>query len=119
MPIKHDLQLCLHMYTNVAYYNDTLLYVDHEIQLATTKAYLLELERHVFHHGSLITPYLCQINAHLHNALLVCKAAQSDAESPSFTNKEHIPPRKNMEHQWRFTKTTKTPGRKRKGNCFR
>ena len=28
------------------------------------------------YHGFLITLYLCQINAHLHNALLACRAAQ-------------------------------------------
>ena len=49
-----------------------------------------------------------------------CRAAQdrTSTESPSFSNKQHIPSGKKPEHQWRFTKTNKTPGRKRKGNTL-
>ena len=92
----------------------------YEVPLRTTRAFLLELEKHIFESASHIAPYLSYINAHLHNAVLACRAAQdrTSTESPSFSNKQHIPSGKKPKHQWRFTKTKKTPGRKRKGNTL-
>ena len=74
--------------------------LDHEVQLRTTRAFLLELRRHVFESDSLIAPYLHHINAHLHNAVLACRAAQAmlSTESPSFSNKQHIPSGTKNEH---------------------
>ena len=43
--------------------------------------------------ASHITPYLLYINAHLHNAVLACRAAQekTSTESPSFSNSTFLP----------------------------
>ena len=59
---------------------------------------------------------LDHVNALLHNAVLACKAASNTDPciGESFQEKEHISPGQNMEHQWRFVKTTKSPGRKKK-----
>ena len=98
---------------------DVLLFFSllvHTVHLRTTRAFLLELKEQVDKNVTLIAPYLPYINSHLHNAVLACRAAQDKSSTPSssFTNKQHISSRKN-EHQWRLTKTNKTPGRKRKG----
>lgn len=91
---------------------------DYEIQIRTTQAFLFELERHVLENASLIGPYLPHINAHLHNAVLACRAALSSTECPSFPKKYKIPSGKKTEHQWRFTTTIKKPGRKRKDSTL-
>ena len=94
--------------------------LDRAVHLRTTRAFLLELEKQVSENASLIATSLPHINALLHNAVLACKTAvdKSSTLPPSFTNKQDIPPHKNSEHQWKFTKTNKTAGRKRKGNAL-
>ena len=65
-----------------------------------------------------LKPYLSHINSLLTNAILKCKAAIGKApikpiSTPEpFSDKENIAPGKKSEHQWRFEKTTKKPGRK-------
>ena len=81
--------------------------VDHEVQVKTTRAYLQELERHIMENASCIAPYLPHINAHLHNAVLASRAAQSSIQPSSFTNKQHIPSGQKPVHQWRFKKQAK------------
>ncbi len=57
----------------------------------------------------------------LTNILLKCKlAGDQDVSSDilDFSNKQLIAPGKGNEHQWRFKKTAKTPGRK-KNNTLR
>ena len=58
----------------------------------------------------------------LNDAVLACKMAamQSDSiDTQSFETKDNINSGQNMEHQWKFKKTTKSPGRKKKGQIFR
>ena len=90
--------------------------IGHEIQLRTAKAFLVELEKHILQNTSFIAPVLPYINAHLHSAIMACRAAKSSTEFNSFLNRSHIPSRKKNELQWRFTRTTKPPARKRKGD---
>ena len=86
-----------------------LLLLDYTVHLRTIMAFLLELKEKVVKNATLIAPYPPYINSHLHNAVLACRAAQNSSSTPSsFTNKQHIPSHKKSEHQWRFTKTSKT-----------
>lgn len=64
---------------------------------------------------------LDHINALLQNAVLACKAADATKADTieSFDTKDTITPGQKMELQWRFKKTTKSPGRKKKGQIFR
>ena len=62
---------------------------------------------------------LPHINSLLHNAVLTCTAAMSTDTPVQPFKSEKIAPNKKMEHQWRFLKTTKTPGRKKKGLVLR
>ena len=58
----------------------------------------------------------------LTNVLLKCKVANSENTKPDiteFSNKQHIAPGKCNEHQWRFEKTSKTPGRKKNQSILR
>lgn len=65
-------------------------------------------------------PYLDHVNALLHQALATCKAAVQVSKPPEpLVKKENMPPGKSLDHQWRFVKTAKTPGRKRNGNILR
>ena len=76
-------------------------------------------------HKKQLKPYLGHINSLLTNAVLKCKAAIEKAPvkptgTPEpFANKENIAPGKKSEHQWRFEKTTKTPGRKKSKHPLR
>ena len=81
----------------------------YEVPLRTTRAFLLELEKHIFESSSSIAFYLSYINGHLHNAVLACRAAQDrmSTEFPSFSNKQHILSGKTSMEVW---KTNETPG---------
>ena len=57
---------------------------DHEVQIRSTQTFMFELEQHVSENVSLIGPYLTLINAHLHNAVLACRAALSSTECQPF-----------------------------------
>ena len=86
-------------------------------------ALIQELQATVTRENRPILPHLDHINACLHNAVLSCRAAMNLADEeeprPKFSEKENIPPGKNLEHQWRFVRTSKQSGRKRTGNAFR
>ena len=92
--------------------------LDHGIQLATAKSYLLELERSLQEDQQLIAPNISHINAHLHNAILACIAAKHTFEVPAFSGKKFIALGKKVERQWRFTKRSQTPGRKKQTNIL-
>ena len=103
---------------------DTLLIIiiiiDPTIQLKTFQTYMKELERMVTLENNSVHAFLPHINSLLHNAVLTCTAAVS-TELPcteQFKN-DVIPSNKKMEHQWQFQKTTKAPGRKKKGLIFK
>ena len=85
------------------------------VKLKKAKHYLAELEKEL-QDNEHITPHLNHINTHLYNALVVCRVARRELETPTFAQQLVIPPSKSPEHQWRFTRTTLTPGRKRHGN---
>ena len=63
--------------------------------------------------------FLPHINSLLHNAVLTCTSAMSTDTHVEQFKSEKIAPNKKMEHQWRFLKTTKPPGRKKKGLILR
>ena len=91
----YESRIYYYIYAQIKHYNDIPI-TDNKIQLATAKALVLDLEQHVLHQASLITPFLSQINSLLHNAVYIqaCRAAKSSVEFPSFINKQHIPPQK-------------------------
>ena len=76
-------------------------------------------------HKEQVKPYLNHINALLANAILKCKAAIGETSTKPttipepFSNKQNIAPGKNSEHQWRFQKTARTPGRKKSACTLR
>ena len=94
--------------------------LDDTVRLRTITAFLLELKEQVDKTATLIAPCHQYINYHLHNAVLACRAAhdKSSTTSSSLTNKQYISSHKS-EHQWRFPKTNKTPGCKRKGTTLK
>ena len=88
------------------------------VQLRTTRALLQEIGERVAKDTQKLLPYLQHINSLLTNALLKCKVVDDDenaCNTPTkpFLNKQYIAPGKCPEHQWKFQKTTKTPGRKK------
>ena len=88
------------------------------VQLRKTQNLLKEINENVTQHAHQLVPYFQHINSLLTNVLLKCKLAVSEQTCPDiadFSNKQKIPPGKCNEHQPRFKKTTKTPGRKK--NC--
>ena len=107
-------------FSNMYDLNMSLIFplTDHEIQIRTTQTFLFELERHVLDNASLVAPYLPNINAHLHNTVLACRAVLSSRECPPFPKKYKTSSGKKIEYQWQFTTTIKRPGRKRKENTL-
>ena len=98
----------------------TFVYLDHSIQLQTFNLLQKELQSFINTDNNKTLPYLNHINALLHQAVSTCKAAMETSEPvEELGEKENIPPRKLLEHQWRFTKTCKSPGRKKNGNVLR
>lgn len=69
-----------------------------------------------------VLPCLKHINALLYNAVLTCRASlhekPGDSTEAFHTKAEYIAPGQNLVHQWRFHSTTKTAGRKRKGEIL-
>lgn len=79
-----------------------------------------ELERTVTLENASVHTFLPHINSLLHNAVLTCTAAMStDTSHTEQFKSEKIASNKKLEHQWRFQKTTKAPGRKKKGLVLR
>ena len=94
--------------------------IDPSFQLKTFDSLVRELQTTITSDNKDIHPLLPHINALLQNAVLTTRAVASSDIMPSTAfNREKIAPGKNLEHQWRFHKTTKEPGRKRKGLVLR
>ena len=69
-----------------------------------------------------LAQYFAHINSMLTSVLLKCKLAGSEETSPGISDlsdKQYIAPGKCNEHQWRFEKTVKTPGRKKNPSILR
>ena len=95
-------------------------WIDPVIQLKTFRSYMDQLEKAVTIENSAVHSYLPHINSLLHNAVLTCAAVESTDSTPAESfNSEPIASNKNLEHQWRFKKTTEAPGRKKRGQIFR
>ena len=81
-----------------------------------------ELQCHVTPENTQVLPFLDHINSLLHQALVTCKATTQVKPSTvghPLVQKENIAPGKSVEHQWRFKKTAKSPGRKKHGIVLR
>ena len=95
-------------------------FTDHSVKLQTFNMLQKELQSFINTNKNQTMPYLSHINALMHQAISTCKAAVQISEPlQELGEKENIPPRKSLEHQWRFMKTCKSPGRKRNGNVLR
>ena len=95
---------------------------DSDVQLRKTQALLKEIGESVTKHSHQLAPYFAHINSMLTSVFLKCKLAGSEETSPDiadFSNKQYVPPGKCNEHQWRFEKTSKTPGRKKNPSILR
>ena len=89
------------------------------IQLRTAKAFLIAIEKELLESPLPSESHLVHINSYLHNALLACRAAkQMPKDPPVFSGKQFVAPGQKMEQQWRFPKTNRKPGRKRKPNIL-
>ena len=104
-------------------FNCNVLYsysTDYSIQFQTFNTLQKDLQSYVNTTNSKLLPHLDHINALLHQAISTCIAATKVTKPPEpIRKKENLPPGKCLEHQWRFIKTTKLPGRKRNGNVLR
>ena len=104
-------------------FNCNVLYsysTDYSIQFQTFNTLQKDLQSYVNSTNSKILPHLDHINALLHQAISTCIAATKVTKPPEpIRKKENLPPGKCLEHQRRFIKTTKLPGRKRNGNVLR
>lgn len=101
-------------------YQSLFIHADPTLKLRTFNAHIQELQQLVTPQSAAV-PYLDHINSCLHNAILSCRAAIESEHNPqaTFPMPEKIPATKRPELQWRFQKTTKTPGRKRNGLILR
>ena len=108
------------MYNYSQHLHSPALLLDHSIQLQTFNTLQKDLQSYINSNNNQIMPYLDHVNALLHQAVATCKAAIQVSKLPELlVKKENMPPGKSLDHQWRFVKTTKTPGRKRNGNILR
>ena len=95
---------------------------DNEVQLRKTKALLKEIDESVTKHSHQLAPYCAHIKSMLTNVLLKCKLVGTEETTPDisdFSNKQYVAPGKCSEHQWRFEKTSRTPGRKKNPSILR
>ena len=92
------------------------LFVDYSIKLQTFNTLQKDLQSYVTSTNNEILPHLDHINALLQQAIATCIAATKVTKPPDpIEKKESLPPGKCLERQWRFIKTTKSPGRKKRG----
>ena len=90
------------------------------MELSTFNGLVRELQEYMTPQNVAVLPCIKHINSLLQQAVSTCEAAQSaDLPSCTLSVKEVIPPGKNCDHQWRFTQTSKTPGRKKAGLILR
>lgn len=100
--------------------NCTDLHVGKGSELQTTQTLLKEIGESVTKHS--LKPYLPHINSMLKNVLLKCQLAGSEethSNVAEFSNKTFIAPGKKPDHQWRFQRTSKPPGRKKNGSILK
>ena len=108
------------LYIAISIFTTSALLLDHSIQLQTFNILQKDLQSQINTNDNQIMPYLDHVNALLHQAVATCKAATQVFKLPEpLVKKENMPPGKSLDHQWRFVKTTKTPGRKKNGNVLR
>ena len=108
------------LYIAISIFTTSALLLDHSIQLQTFNTLQKDLQSQINTNDNQIMPYLDHVNALLHQAVATCKAATQVFKLPEpLVKKENMPPGKSLDHQWRFVKTTKTPGRKKNGNVLR
>jgi len=98
--------------------------IDVSAKLCTFKGYIQELEKYVRLENNQVVQQLDHINSLLNKAVITCKATLTTFTSPQPSKplevKEYIAPGQNLQQQPRgFSKTTLTPGRKRKGLVLR
>ena len=93
--------------------------LDPSIKLRTFQTHVKTLQHIVTIENTGVHSVLPHVNSLLHSAILACKAASlsSTVFHSNESESENIAAGKNMEHQWRFKQTTKTPGHK-KGNVL-
>lgn len=104
----------------ISQFHEASYFLDSSLQLQTFNALQKDLQLHITTNNNHVIPYLDHINALLHQAVATCKAAtQVSKPVDLLTKKEKIPPGKSVEHQWRFKKTVKSPGRKKNGSILR
>ena len=92
------------------------------MQLRKTQALLKEIDESVTKYSHQLAPYFAHINSMLTSVLLKYKLVGSEETSPDisdFSNKQYVAPGKCTEHQWRFEKTSRTPGRKKNPSILR
>ncbi len=94
-----------------------MVFVDPILHLKTFRTHMEELEKIITLSNKSVHPVLPHVNSLLHSAILACKA--STVETREEFEKENIAPNKNMDHQWRFQKTSQPPGRKKRGQILR
>ena len=89
-------------------------------QLHTFDSLICELQQTVTVDNKSIHPSLPHINALLQQAVLTTRAvAASQVQPGTAFNGEKVAPGKNLTPQWRFQKTSKDPGRKKKRTDFK
>ena len=94
--------------------------LDPTVNLKTFNSLICELQEVVTPENNSIHHLLPHINSLLQQAVLNIRAVASSQVQPAMSfDGEKIAPGKNLEHQWIFQKTTKDPGRKKKGLVLR
>ena len=89
--------------------------IDPTLNLKTFNSLICELQEAVTPENNGIHHLLPHINSLLQQAVLNVRAVTSAQVQPAISfDGEKIAPGKNLEHQWRFQKTTEDPGRKKK-----
>ena len=98
----------------------SLYNVDVTLKLNRFHSLTQELQQLISTNDRAVLEHLDHINSLLHNAVLTCKAATvSVIPDKPFKEEDHFAPGQKLQHQWRFSQTTKTPGRKKKGTVLR
>ena len=106
---------------HIVKFNCLLLFcTDFTLQLTSFQILMGELQTSITPDNTYMLQFLPHINALLERAVSVCRAAKNpDNPIQVLVKKENIAPGENKELQWRLKKTTKTPGRKKRGLVLR
>ena len=90
-------------------------YADSATKLKVFTSLMQELEKTITPENVAVHPFLDHINSHLQNAILASRAAKESTLTPTLPDISSIAPGKNLDHQWRFKRTTSASGPKKKG----